>query len=157
MGRVMLWFLVSLYLCLIVHMIEAAREGAFMKNEAGSNEMGKSNRHVTRFKGQLTAGGYGGGDPGYGGGYGTGGGGGGVVIGGGGGFGSGGGLGWNGGNSGGGPGYGSGGIGGGVIIGGGGGGCGGSCVGGGCGGSCVGGGGGGYGHNGVSMKGSGKN
>ncbi|XP_018490456.1 uncharacterized protein LOC108861128 [Raphanus sativus] len=154
MGRMMLCFLVSLYLCLIGHMTgEAAREGAFMRGEAGSNEIRKSNRHVTGFKGQLTAGGYGGGGPGYGG-YGPGGGGG-VVIGGGGGFGSGGGLGWDGGNRGGGPGYGSGGIGGGVIIGGGGG-CGGSCVGGGCGSSC-GGGGGRYGHDGVSMKESGKN
>ncbi|KAJ0257910.1 Glycine-rich protein family [Hirschfeldia incana] len=156
MDRVMLWFLVSMYLCLIGHMIgEAAREGVMM-SDAKSSEMGKSNRHVTGFNGELTAGGYGGGDPGYGG-YGQGGGGGGVVIGG--GFGGGGGVGWDGGNRGGGPGYGSGGIGGGVIIGGGGGGggCGGSCGsggGGGCGGSC---GGGGYGHLEASMMESGKN
>ncbi|RID46332.1 hypothetical protein BRARA_I03004 [Brassica rapa] len=150
MGRVMFWFLVSMYLCLIGHMIgEAAREGAMM-SEAKSHEMGKSNRHVTGFKGELTAGGYGGGDPGYGGyGPGGGGGGGGVVIGGGFGGGGGGGVGWDGGNRGGGPGYGSGGIGGGVIIGGGGGG------GGGCGGSC--GGGGGYGHLEASMMKSRKN
>ncbi|KAL0814619.1 hypothetical protein Bca101_071062 [Brassica carinata] len=138
-----------MYLCLIGHMIgEAAREGAMM-SEAKSHDMGKSNRHVTGLKGELTAGGYGGGDPGYGG-YGPGGGG--VVIGGGFGGGSGA-VGWDGGNRGGDPGYGSGGIGGGVIIGGGGGG------GGGCGGSCGGGGGpgGGYGHLEASMMGSGKN
>jgi len=45
MARVILWFLVSSYLCLIGHMIaEAAREGASMRKEAHSSGIGRESK-----------------------------------------------------------------------------------------------------------------